>query len=107
MSTGLIEIVKVAALNAIEQSKPMDIRKGTVIEANPLRIKITNELILPESVLIVPQRLKTYDVDVFVDWSDDTSGNQKLTIRNSLTEGDNVILLRIPGGKQFYVLDKV
>ena len=59
----MIEIMKVAAMDAIENSKPCDLRFGTVISTTPLKIQITNNLILPESLLIVPQNLTDYTVD--------------------------------------------
>lgn len=62
MATGLIEIIKVAAMDAIENSKPSDLKFGTVTSVSPLKVMISNNFILPESLLIVPQHLTDYSV---------------------------------------------
>ena len=64
MSTGMVEIMKMAAMDAIENSKPCDLRFGTVISVNPLKVQITSELIIPESLIVVPEYLTDYSVNV-------------------------------------------
>ena len=66
MSTGLIDIMKRAAMEANENSKPCDLRYGTVISENPLSIQITSQFILPESILIVPEHLTDYEVETTI-----------------------------------------
>lgn len=60
----MIEIMKRAAMDAIENNKPCDLRFGTVSSVSPLKVKISSELTLPESVLIVPQHLTDYTSNV-------------------------------------------
>lgn len=62
MSTGIIEIIKVAAMDAVENSKPCDLRFGIVSSIAPLKVKVSNDLIIPESLLIVPEHLTDYSV---------------------------------------------
>ena len=69
MSTGMVEIMKRAAMDAIENSKPCDLRFGTVVSVAPLKVQITAELIIPESLIVVPQHLTDHDVSVYVDVS--------------------------------------
>ena len=129
MSTGMIEIMKVAAMNAIENSKPCDLRFGTVTSVSPLKVQITTNLVIPESLLIVPQHLTDYSVKanlgvtdastVSLSVSDETliysTGSEEtepvdertLTIYNSLEIGDKVALIRNQGAKLFYILDRV
>jgi hypothetical protein len=57
MSTGIIEIIKTAALEAVENSNPCDLRFGTVSSISPLKVKVSNDFIIPESLLIVPEHL--------------------------------------------------
>lgn len=75
MSTGMIEIMKVAAMNVYENSKPCDVRVGTVVSVSPLKIKINDNLILPESVLVVPKHLTDYTVNVSMHWDTNSVNN--------------------------------
>jgi hypothetical protein len=126
MSTGLIEIIKVAAMDAVENSKPCEFKFGTVVSVKPLKVQITNDLILPESVLIVPQHLTDYTVSIsgggnaatsisvegntlFVKESEptDESNTTTITVHNALTIGDHVALIRNQGGKTYYILSRI
>ena len=103
MATGLIDIMKRAAMDANEASQYTDIREGTVVKVNPLEIKISQNFILPASMIIVPESLSNYTISV------QTEGEEIMTIfvQNDLELNDKVILLRAHGGKQYIVLDKV
>ena len=130
MATGLIEIVKVAAMDAIENGKPCDLRFGTVTSVSPLKVQISSNLILPESVLVVPRHLTDYSVKTNMGSKDekaisvvgntlyitDSNSNEDtpeevdertITIYNSLVVGDQVALIRNQGGKTYYILDRV
>lgn len=98
MSSGLLEIVKQATLNVIENEKMCDLRFGEVVSINPLRIKLTPQLTLPSSVLIIPQHLTRYQILL-----DDSN----VTIDNSLKLGDKVALIRKQGGQSYFVLDRI
>ena len=86
MATGLIKTIKKAALDAVENSKPTDLRYGMVVSVNPLKVQITTQLILPASLLIVPKRIREDD---------------------PLQENDRIALLRQKGGQSYFVLDKI
>lgn len=115
MATGLIDIMKRAAVDAVENGKPCDLRYGTVISISPLKVQITPQFILPKSALIVPQHLTEYTVKVNVDWTTDeveahthkVEGNKTLKINNSLKVGDKVALLRQSGGQSYLILDRI
>ena len=66
MSTGLGTVIKQLTMDAIENSKPADLRFGTVVTEKPLSIRITNQFILPESILIVPESLTDHEVEVSI-----------------------------------------
>lgn len=70
----MIEIMKVAAMEAIENSKPCDLRFGTVVSVAPLKVQISSDLTLPESLLIVPQYLTDYTVDTNLGMASTTGG---------------------------------
>ena len=62
MSSGLIEIIKIAAMDAIENSKPSDLKFGTVTSVNPLKVTVNSNFTIPESLLIVPEHLTDYSM---------------------------------------------
>ena len=132
MTTGLIDIMKRAAIDAVENNKPCEIRYGTVISTSPIKIQITSDLILPSSVLIIPEHLTDYETKISFDnpavlqvlttW--DMSENPEtesepaklsfkkkqphnITIYNALKVGDKVALLRQSGGQTYFVLDRL
>lgn len=125
MSSGFIEIMKRAAKDANEAEQPTDLRFGTVVSVSPLRVQITNLLTIPESMLIVPEKLTDYTTDVTpLDWvtenksggSGDSAfsshnhsitGRKKMIIHNALKVGDKVALIRKKGGQVFYILDRI
>lgn len=128
-ATKLVKSMKIAAIEAIENSKPCDLRYGTVVSANPLSIKITDKLTLEESTLIVPEHLTDYDIETTImtefGWeTQDASGGsgeasfaehnhtiyhdrKKITIHGKLQVGDKVVLLRQSGGQFYYVADRL
>ena len=75
MSTGLIEIMKRAALDATDNAQMCDLRYGKVISVSPLKVQITNQFTIPASLLVVPKHLTNFTVDVTVNWDTDSSGS--------------------------------
>ena len=124
MSTGLIEIMKRAAMDATDNSKPVDLRYGTVVSASPLKVQVTNQFTIPSSMLVVPQHLTKYTLSVSMDWTTGNSsggsgdsafashnhsvnGTKTITINNALKTGDKVALLRQAGGQSYFILDRI
>ena len=127
----MIEIMKIAAKEVIANDKPSELRFGTVISIAPLKVQISTNLILPESVLIVPEELTDHGVSMNLgvqskpvsisvvettlvitdnnqseDVLEDTD-DRNVTVYNALSVGDKVALLREQGGKQFYILGRL
>lgn len=124
MATGLIEIMKRASLDAMDNAQICDLRFGTVVSANPLKIQVTNQFIIPRALLIVPEHLTDYDVEVTIDWSTSSesggsgessfsshrhtlTGKKTMTVHNALKVGDKVALLRKQGGQSYFILDRI
>lgn len=129
MSSGLIDIMKRSALDAVEAGKPCDLRYGTVISVDPLKVRVTNQFIIPKSMLIVPEYLTDYEIEVTVkpeyNWNtQNKSGGsndaafashnhdiyferKKITIHGALKVEDKVVLLRQAGGQHFLILDRL
>ncbi len=137
MATGLISIIKQAAMDAVENGKPCDLRFGTVSSVSPLKVRISSDFILPESLLVVPEHLTDYSMDTNIGSAKDESklsisvvgttlkittvteevegdesttesiDERTLTMYNGLNVGDNVVLLRNQGGSKYLILDRV
>ena len=121
MSSGLIQLFKQTALDAMENSQVCDLRFGEVVSIEPLKIKVTNQLTIPSSLLFVPEHLTKREVPVYVDWytenpPDDSSvgehnhsvnGSKTIIIDNELRIGDRVALLRKQGGQSYFILDRI
>lgn len=82
---NMIQIIKKAAIEAVEASKPVHVCFGEVIKKSPLTIKIEQRLELEEEFFVITETAK----------------------KASLTKGDSVLLLRMQGGQLYAILDKV
>lgn len=129
MSSGLIDIIKRSAIDAIESQKPCDLRYGTVISTSPLKIRVTNQFIIPQSMLIVPQQLTDYEIEVTIkpeyDWKTKNIGDgigsdgvpthnhkidftkKKIQVHGALKVGEKVVMVRQAGGQNFLILDRL
>lgn len=95
---GLLETIKKAGAGAVQAGNPVHVLFGTVVGETPLEVNVHQRLTLSGDFLIVPEGLTRYTV---------TFGDQEVVIREGLTSGDRVLLLRIQGGQQFVIIDKV
>lgn len=105
-----IEIIKKIAIAAIESRNPVNVLIGTVSKTSPLEIEIHQKLKLAKEFLILTERVTRYEVDLEHDHGGPSALAGKLTntpIRTGLIKGDKVVLMRVQGGHQFVVLDKV
>lgn len=115
MATGLIDVIKRASMEAMTNAQMCDLRFGKVTSTTPLKVQVTNQFTLPESLLIVPKHLTDYKVDVEIDWSTEESnthshgvtGTKTMIIKSALKVGDKVALLRKTGGQSYFILDRI
>lgn len=79
-----VELIKRAALEAVEASQPSGIFFGLVKSVNPLKIALSQKLIIDSSTLIylTEEPSEVYSV------------------------GDTVVMIRVQGGQKFVVLGK-
>ncbi len=83
MSTNLLRIIKRAASEAVENSKPVIVVSGNVESIEPLEIRISQKLILSTDHLISTNNLSLLSLE------------------------DKVALLRVQGGQKYIVLDVI
>lgn len=100
---NIIQVIKKAAIDAVEASKPHKFLYGTVESIDPLRVNIEQHLTLKEKYLILTSNVKDYDVEV----SSIDGGKQTITIHNGLKVGEKVQLLRVYNGQRFVLLSRV
>lgn len=124
-----VELIKRAALEAVDASKPVAVLFGQVISDSPLKIQVDQKSIYTEKMLILTRNVTDFEVDATVSMQDvvishshsvtgggtaisinhnhPIKGRKKFKVHNALVVGDEVVLLRIQGGKRFLVLDRI
>lgn len=137
MSSGIVEIMKRAALDAADNAKLCELRYGVVMSVAPLSVQVTTQFTIPASMLVVPRHLTNYAVDIALsgweteiappeeDPNDPSSapsepteelveehkhsilGIKKIVIHNALKVGEKVALIREQGGKSYLIIDRV
>lgn len=120
-----VALVKQAALEVMVASKPVEFCFGEVISVSPLEIKIDQNNPLKEIQLILTRNVTDFEMDVsfsgmtsyesgrtsgyedFASHAHFFSGTKKAIFHNVLVIGDQVVLLRLQGGKKFLVWDRI
>lgn len=132
--TQIIEAIKRAATEAVDTAKPFALTYGEVTRTSPLTVRIDQKLELGSAQLLLTNAVRDYAVDMTVEhWTEaetahfhavnDTftgggtsqptthrheyKGRKKFTVHLGLKKGERVLLLRIQGGQQYIVLDRV
>ena len=81
---SILRIIKEAGIGAVEAGNPVAVLFGTVTQTNPLAVNVDQRFELPEDFLVRTER-----------------------VASNLHAGDSVILLRVQGGQQYVILDKL
>ena len=123
-ANDLLNIVKKAALEAVNASQPSDFCFGKVTSTNPLKISVEQKMTLGVAQLVLTRSVTDFKTKVTLNWLTETtsggsgdssfashshalSGKKEITIHNALQVGDEVILLKKKGGQKYLVLDRV
>lgn len=69
MSEQLLNIIKKAAKETIDESTPANIIFGTVTSTSPLNINVEQKINLTKEFLILTKNVIDYEVDVSINWS--------------------------------------
>lgn len=124
MLPNAVELVKQAAVEAVEATKPVQFLFGKVISVSPLKIQVSAKSIYTEKMLILTRNVTDFEVDMtvshitenraggsgdpaFASHNHDYKGKKKFKVHNALIMGDEVVLGRVQGGKRFVVLDRI
>lgn len=98
----LVKMIKKAAVQAVNASKPVNVVFGKVISASPLKIKIDQKLLLGSAQIVLPRSVTDYRLSVTVD-----NETKSVTVRNALKVGEEIILLQVSGGQKYIVIDRI
>jgi hypothetical protein len=129
-----LNVIKQAALGAVNASKPTSIFFGIVVNVEPLQINVEQKMTLETPQLILSRNVTDHEVEMTVDHETEPEtthihaiqdtysgggtssptqhlheykGRKKYLIHNGLLEGDVVILIRMQGGQKFIVVDRL
>lgn len=119
-----VEVVKKAAVEAVEAQKPVNILFGTVISASPLKIQVDQKSIYTSKMLILTRNVTDFEVDMTVNHTTEDkgggsgmaafethnhaySGRKTFKVHNALQAGEKVLLVRVQQGKKYVVIDRV
>ena len=80
---NLVVLIKQLAREEREESKPCSFFIGEVVSTSPMKIKLSQKLIIDKKFMYVCENAK------------------------SVAKGDKVAVLRAQGGQKFLILDKV
>lgn len=97
-----VENIKKAALDAVKATMPSGVYYGTVQSTSPLKIVVEQKMTLTDKQLVLSSLVKDFKVDMTLNET-----RQNVTIHLGLKSGEKVMLLRVQGGQQFIVLDRV
>lgn len=120
----LLKMIKQAAVEAVNASKPTAIVYGKVISISPLKINVEQKMTLTAAQLVLTRNVTDYKVYMTVDHvtepksggNGDSSfashnhaykGKKQFTVHNGLVVGDEVILIQMQGGQKYIVWDRV
>lgn len=82
---SLLQLIKQAAIEAVEQSSPMSLTYGTVESISPLKINLEQKISLTNEFIV---NTEIFDEAIF-------------------SIGDRLVFLRVNGGQKYIYLDKL
>ena len=83
-----------------EKIRPSEFMIGIVSSVSPLKVKISNDLELPESALIIGDQFSKVVLET-------TDGHHTAKYDNRLKAGDKVRILKNTGGQQYYIIGRL
>ncbi len=87
MYSGIIPIIKEAAVDAVNATQPVQLMFGTVISAKPLKVQVTPKLILLEGNLVLAGSLTKKEIKFNVTGNTEKIDNHTHTISVTVENG--------------------
>ncbi len=112
---SMIQIIKQAAIEAVNQSSPMSVAYGIVTKISPLEINVDQRMNISSSMILLTSNVITKEIEFEIeDTTEETNlhiheykGKKKCAVLNGLKVGEKVLLLRVQGGQKYIVLDRL
>lgn len=101
-SSNLVQLIKHIAMDAVAAAKPCDYRIGTVMNVEPLKIKVSNSFILEEDFVQLSRNVTNYKTNIVIDGI-----TRNCQIENKLKKDERVVMIRKAGGQEYVILDRV
>ena len=86
-ANDLLNIVKRAALEAVNASQPSDFCFGKVISTKPLKISVEQKMTLGAAQLILTRNVTDYKVTVSMNWDTEPAGIHNHSCSGSCSDG--------------------
>ncbi|WP_413778138.1 lysozyme family protein [Caproicibacterium sp. XB1] len=99
----LLKTIKHIVQDTVEAGKPATILYGKVESTSPLKIRVDQKMLIPQSQLQLTRNVTDFQTEIAP--ADDPESKRKYIIYNSLKQDEGVVLLRMPGGQQFLIID--
>lgn len=86
-----------------------DVVYGTVISPKPLKVQLSNNMVLTEDFIVLGKHIGKFKIKgkVTKHKHDEVKGETELEFDNSLESGDKVTMIRLDGGQQFYLFERL
>ena len=88
-------------VQTINAEKPATVLYGTVNSVSPLKIKIDEKTIIPQSQLQLTRAVTDYQTSISINGGE----KQPCIVYNGLQQDEGVTLIRVPGGQRFLIID--
>lgn len=124
--SDLVNLIKKAAVDAVNASKPTAIVYGKVISNSPLKINVEQKMTLTAAQLVLTRNVTDYKTNMTIGntqtyyWTGTEEnpisvdvghkhaiGKTSVTVHNGLVVGDEVIMIQMQGGQKYIVIDRV
>lgn len=89
-ANDLLNIIKRAALEAVNASQPADFCFGKVTSVEPLKISVEQKMTLGAAQLILTRNVTDYKVKVSMDWKTEGAGNHSHSYSGNCSDGGSV-----------------
>nr|DAQ93211.1 MAG TPA: Protein of unknown function (DUF2577) [Caudoviricetes sp.] len=120
----ILNIIKSAAVTAVENTKPATMLVGVVVSESPLQIALDSTLIIPEERIMLTKNTCEWTMEMSVDHitenrsggggqaeyashNHDYKGRKKYLVHNQLKKDDLVWLFQETGGQRYIAIDRV
>lgn len=99
----IVKMINQSAKNTYNSMKPVEVLYGTVSSVSPINVTIDQKTTFTEEQLVLTRNVSNYSIEL----TEESTGTKTYQINNALQEGEKVLLLRVQGGQDYLVCDRV